>query len=359
MRRLLILGATGSIGGTCLRAIADGRLSAVPVGLVGHSNVRALEELSTRFNCPYVLNTCSAALEDFIASHEADIALNGIAGAAGLEASLLCLRHGMDLALANKESVVMGGDFLFAEAARLGRRIIPVDSEHSAIYHLIQDHHDVDSLVITASGGPFLGRKDLDSVTPEEAAAHPTWKMGRKISIDSSTLANKGLEVIEAGFLFNMPSQKIEVTIHRQSVVHSMIRLENGAVYAQLSPPDMTLPIVAAVDDRHSRLENVVSPLSFKNLTLTFQDWDRKEFPLLALAYEALERKKGYPIAYNAADEVAVSLFCSHRIKYTDISRLVARTLEAGWDCEAPDYESIMEIDKRARQVAVQCSSCF
>ena len=157
----------------------------------------------------------------FRSSLDGDIVLNGIAGASGLEASLLSLEAGFDLALANKESVVMGGDFLFSEARRFGHRIIPVDSEHSAIYHLLKGYPDIASCVITASGGPFYGRHDLDQVTPEQAAAHPTWKMGRKISIDSATLANKGLEVIEAGFLFGLDASQIEVTIHRQSVIHS------------------------------------------------------------------------------------------------------------------------------------------
>ncbi len=359
MKRVLILGATGSIGTTCLNAVRQSLIDIDIVGLVAHSNKDEAERLSKEFNCPYFINTDSKALEDFISSVNPDTTLNGIAGAAGLEASLIALNCGSDLALANKESVVMGGDFLKSTVKELGRRLVPVDSEHSAIYHLIQDHQDVESLVITASGGPFLGRKDLDSVTVEEAIKHPTWKMGKKISIDSSTLANKGLEVIEAGFLFDMPAEKIEVTIHRQSIIHSMIRLENGAVYAQLSPPDMTLPILSAIGDGEIALHSVVKPLSFKDLALTFTDWDRKEFPLLSLAYSALREKQAYPIAFNAADEVAVSAFIDHKIRYTDIARVVEETLQKNWSGTASSFDEIMDADRKAREVAGLCLSSF
>ena len=358
MRRVLILGATGSIGTTCLDAIRSGKLEAEVTGLVArHSNDR-LESLSREFGCPCLINDSHESLVSFIRDCGGDIALNGIAGSAGLAASLACLDAGLDLALANKESIVMGGDFLLDEARRLERRIIPVDSEHSAIYNLLKGHQgEVSSLVITASGGPFLDRQDLENVTPDEAATHPTWKMGRKISIDSSTLANKGLEVIEAGFLFGIDADRIEVTIHRQSIVHSMIRLENGAIYAQLSPPDMTLPIVAAVNDEYARLTDVVRPLSFNDLTLTFHSWSPERFPLLALAYKVLERKAGYPIAYNAADEIAVSAFIEGRIRYTDIARVVSATLEKDWSHTACSYDEIVDIDSMAREVAAGCLS--
>ena len=360
MRRVLILGATGSIGTTCLDAIRSGKLEAEVTGLVArHSNER-LESLSREFDCPCLINDSHESLVSFIQNCGGDIALNGIAGSAGLAASLACLDAGLDLALANKESIVMGGQFLLDEAARLKRRIIPVDSEHSAIYNLLKGHRgEVSSLVITASGGPFLDRQDLENVTPDEAAAHPTWKMGRKISIDSSTLANKGLEVIEAGFLFNMPAEKIEVTIHRQSVVHSMIRLENGAVYAQLSPPDMTLPIISALNDGHQELHNVVKPLSFENLTLTFSSWDRNQFPLLALAYNVLSSKAAYPIAFNAADEVAVAAFIEGRIRYTQIAEIVERVLDHDWTASAHSFEEIKHYDSLARERAASCLASF
>lgn len=356
MRRVVILGATGSIGTTALDGIREGKINATVAGLVAHSSKEKLEALSKEFNAPCYINSSNEGLRDFLSSLDADIVLNGIAGAPGLFASVASLEAGYDLALANKESVVMGGEYLLSLAKRLGRRIIPVDSEHSAIYHLIQDHKDVSSLVITASGGPFLERRDLDNVTVEEAVNHPTWKMGRKISVDSATLANKGLEVIEAGFLFGMSADDIEVTIHRQSIVHSLIRLQNGSVYAQLSPPDMTLPILSAISDGHEILKNTVKPLSFKDLTLTFRSWDKEQFPLLELAYGALRAKGSYPIAFNAANEVAVGLFLSEKLKFTDISRITALVMENDFKATAQSYEAIMEEDRRARTLAKEYS---
>ncbi len=354
MRKVVILGATGSIGTTALNAIREGKLSAKVVALVGFSNEKKLQELSYEFNCPYFINASEEGLKNFLSSINADIALNGIAGAAGLFASLSSLEAGFDLALANKESVVMGGNFLFETASRLGRKIIPVDSEHSAIYHLLGDHKDVEKLIITASGGPFLRREDLSNVTVEEAINHPTWKMGAKISVDSATLANKGLEVIEAGFLFGFAAKDIEVTIHRQSIIHSMIRVENGAIYAQASPPDMTLPIVAAINDNNEKLHDVVKPLCFDDLTLTFEKWNPLQFPLLKLAFEVLEKKGGYPIAFNAANEVAVSLFLDRKLPFTSIASVTEEVLKRDFSQTASSYKEIKSIDRRARMLAYE-----
>ena len=246
----------------------------------------------------------------------------------------------------------MGGTWIFDAAKENNVRIIPVDSEHSAIYNLLMGHK-ASSLVITASGGPFVDRMDLENVTLEEALNHPTWKMGKKITIDSSTLANKGLEVIEASFLFNFKPEDISVTVHRQSVVHSMIRTKEGAVYAQMSPPDMTLPIIAALSDGKVKLENVVSPLSFDNLTLTFEKPDTKRFPLLALAYKALEIGGSATIAYNAADEVAVNAFMEGIIPYSRISQIVEKTLlNEAFTEKVCNYKETMEKDRIAREIA-------
>ena len=353
-RRVIILGATGSIGTTCLNAIRNGKLYAQVVGLVGKSTIEKLISLSKEFNCPYYINNNPEELKTFLSKLKGDIVLNGIAGSAGLQASLISLECGFDLALANKESIVMGGEFLLNEAKRLKRKIIPVDSEHSAIYNLINAHNKIKSVVITASGGPFYQKKDLENVSVEEAINHPTWKMGKKISIDSATLANKGLEVIEAGFLFNLSPEDIEVTIHRQSIIHSMIRLDNGAVYAQLSPPDMTLPIVGAVNDEVNPLYDVVKPLSFEDLTLTFKRWDKNEFPLLELAYEALRKKGSYPIAFNAANEVAVNLFINHKIKFTSIANITKEVLMHDFSRKCNSFEEIMFEDQRARALALK-----
>lgn len=359
MRSVIILGATGSIGTSALSAIREGKIDARVRGLVARNSIEKLEALSTEFDCPYLINDSEEHLRDFLGKTDADIVLNGIAGASGLFASVAALEAGFDLALANKESIVMGGSFLLSLAKRVGRRIIPVDSEHSAIYHLMQGRDDVSSLVITASGGPFLTREDLDSVTVEEAIAHPTWKMGRKISVDSATLANKGLEVIEAGFLFGFEAKDIEVVIHRQSVVHSMIRTRSGAIYAQLSPPDMTLPILSAISDGKEELQNSVRPLSFGDLTLTFSSWDRAKFPLLSLAYNVLEKMQGFPIAFNAADEVAVHAFLEGRIRFTDIAKITESVLTHDFSSTARSYEEIMAMDERARALAREsCNKC-
>ncbi len=354
MRKVIILGATGSIGTTALKAIKEQQLPLEVVALVAYSSKDQLKKWSDYFHCPSLLmeGKKKEALFDFLSTIKADIALNGIAGAFGLYATLSCIENNIDVALANKESVVMGGEFLLSYAKEKGVRLIPVDSEHSAIYHLIEDHKDVSRLIITASGGPFLNRKDLSSVTVEEAINHPTWKMGKKISIDSATLANKGLEVIEAGFLFAFNTENIDVVIHRQSIVHSMIQLENGAIYAQLSPPDMTLPIIAAVTDNHFELHDIVRPLDFKDLTLTFAAWNEKQFPLLSLAFEVLKKKKGYPIAFNAADEEAVYAFIKGEIKFTDIAKVVEQTLSHSFENNASSYDEIIEIDTKARDIA-------
>ena len=332
MRRVVILGATGSIGTTCLNYLRNSNPGFLLVGATAKRSREKLESIGKEFNCPVLLTSPieTSSLSSFLLSTKPDIVLNAVSGADGLFASVTTIDCGIDLALSNKESVVMGGSWIFSYAEKKNVKIIPVDSEHSAIYNLLKGH-EAQSLVITASGGPFVDRMDLDNVTVSEALNHPTWKMGKKITIDSATLANKGLEVIEASFLFDMEAKDIEVTVHRQSIVHSLIRTKEGAVYAQLSPPDMTLPIVSALSDGKIELENVVRPLSFSDLTLTFESPDTKRFPLLQSAYRALEIGGAAPIAYNAADEVAVAAFMEERISFKDISRIVGSVIEM--DC--------------------------
>ena len=329
MRRVVILGATGSIGTTCLNYLRNSNPGFLLVGATAKRSREKLESIGKEFNCPVLLTSPieTSSLSSFLLSTKPDIVLNAVSGADGLFASVTTIDCGIDLALSNKESVVMGGSWIFSYAEKKNVKIIPVDSEHSAIYNLLKGH-EAQSLVITASGGPFVDRMDLDNVTVSEALNHPTWKMGKKITIDSATLANKGLEVIEASFLFDMEAKDIEVTVHRQSIVHSLIRTKEGAVYAQLSPPDMTLPIVSALSDGKIELENVVRPLSFSDLTLTFESPDTKRFPLLQSAYRALEIGGAAPIAYNAADEVAVAAFMEERISFKDISRIVGSVIE-------------------------------
>jgi 1-deoxy-D-xylulose-5-phosphate reductoisomerase len=291
-----------------------------------------------------------------IAECGADITVNGIAGAAGLEPSLGAINAGSDLALANKETVVLAFPLVAALAEKKQVRVLPVDSEHAAIFKLLEAHGKdlAEEVLLTASGGPFRGYtlERLAGVTPREALAHPTWNMGPKISVDSATLANKGLEVIEAVRLFDLPKERIRVVIHPQSIVHSMIRLKNGAIYAQMSRPDMRLPIHDALYWPHTVLSSF-GALNFDALTLEFEKPDYRNFPLLSLAYDAAGAGGLYPAAYNAANEVAVGAFLEERIEFLDIPRIVEYVLKRDWNTPSLDLETILDADKRARKAAL------
>lgn len=363
MRRVVILGCTGSIGTTAIRAIVDKNLPITVVGLSAHSNENALISLARELSCHSVCLTGSRGkphdnlhtfdnLSDMLSSLDADIVLNGIAGFAGLEASLLSLGQGFDLALANKESIVCGGSYLFSHAKQHNAKIIAVDSEHSALAELVKHRapEEIDSLILTGSGGPFrtLPKEQFAHITVEEALAHPTWKMGRKISVDSATLANKALEVIEASYLFGLPPEKIEVVIHPQSVVHSMIRHVDGAIYAQMGVPDMTLPIINALIEGGKAL---VRPLDFSSLSLTFEKPDYGRFPLLGLAFSILERKGSAALAFNAADEVAVHAFLDRKCTYLQMIRAIEKTLEKPWESAPSSFEETLALDAEARKL--------
>lgn len=359
MKRLLVLGATGSIGTTCLNAFRSSLMGdTVIAGLIAF-NDSAIYALGTEFSVPVFLseNKTEEDIRVFISSVSPDIALNGVSGIAGLRYSDLLIDMGIDIALANKESVVLGGRFLLGKAERMGISIIPVDSEHSAIWHLLKGHK-AERFIITASGGPFRDRKDMSGITVDEALNHPTWKMGRKITIDSATLANKALEVIEASYLFSFPPENIAVTVHKESIIHSMIESPDGAVYALLSVPDMTLPIVSAITGEQSPAK-LVRPLDFSSLSLTFEDWDRKRFPMLGLGYRALELGRSYPIAFAAADEKAVNAFLSGRIGFMDIPKVTEKVLDAGWDTEPSSLEIILEQTTEAGRKAEEAICSF
>ncbi|AEF80639.1 1-deoxy-D-xylulose-5-phosphate reductoisomerase [Leadbettera azotonutricia] len=367
-KKTAILGATGSIGRNALDVIRLGKDDFEPVLFTAHKDAEALVNLKKEF--PGALLALTGAETspspeiDFIGLHglldaigrcNADIAVNGIAGAAGLEPSLACLDAAMDLALANKETLVMAGPLVFEKARQKNAKIIPVDSEHSAIYKLIEAHgrENVEEIILTASGGPFrnFSLDKLKNVAPAEALAHPTWNMGPKITIDSASLANKGLEVIEAVRLFGFPPDKIKVRVHPQSIVHSMIRLKDGAVYAQMSKPDMRLPIHEAL---HSPATSP-SPfgfLDFSNLTLTFEEPDMKRFPMLGLAYKACSLGPLHPAVYNAANEEAVEAFLKGKIPFLEIPRIVGYVLDDSWPGDALDLAHILEADRKAREKA-------
>ncbi|MDR1178828.1 MAG: 1-deoxy-D-xylulose-5-phosphate reductoisomerase [Spirochaetaceae bacterium] len=368
-KRVALLGASGSIGKSALDVLREGRDFFEPVLFSAHTREESLLKLKEEFpqahlalsgkeNGPEGIGYFgNKGLLEAIARAGADIVLNGISGSPGLKASLAAIQSGADLALANKETIVMASSLVFAEAEKAGVRILPVDSEHSAIFALLEAHgkERAVELLLTASGGPFRARsaESLESIGPEEALAHPTWSMGPKITIDSATLANKGLEVIEAVGLFGVTPEHIKVVIHPQSVVHSMIRLSDGAVYAQLSKPDMRLPIHNALYWPEC-LPCPFARLEFEGLTLEFKKPDFEKFPMLPLAYEAVKQGGVYPAVYNAANEIAVEAFLSEHIGFTDIPKLTREALSRDWQTGDDSLQSILEADKMARNLTIR-----
>ena len=323
------------------------------------------ESLAREFNVKNLLLTNSSHknnqfnyfdnVSTFLENTFCDVVLNGIAGFDGLNITVNSLNNKYNVALANKESIVAGGEFIFSLAKKNNCKIIPVDSEHSALKALVDSHgrDNVKSLIITASGGPFrnLEQKNFKDITLAKALKHPTWEMGPKITIDSSTLANKALEVIEASYLFDIEAKDIEVTVHPQSIVHSMIRLLDGAIYAQLGTPNMSLPIIEAILDDYCK-EELVLPLDFSNLTLTFEKPDFVRFPLLQSAYHVLNARGGYPIAFNAANEEAVYAFLKEKISYLKLQDVVLSTLDSDFSSKVSNFDNVLEVDKKARKIA-------
>lgn len=358
-KKVLVLGCTGSIGTSTLNIIREFSNQFVVCGLTAHSNQDALEELSKEFDCNAIALTSKDpnALRQIIKNSHADIAVNGISGAAGLMPSVLCLENGIDLALANKETIVMAGPLIKKLAKKNNCTIIPVDSEHSAIFSLIEHYgrDNLDKIILTASGGPFrtLERNKLALVEVEDALKHPTWDMGQKITIDSASLANKGLEVIEACRLFNLAPEQVCVTIHPQSLVHSFICTKDGDLYAQISKPDMRRPILSALSWPNT-LKNSMKKLDFTSeFTMSFSPPRNDDFPLLPLAFMAQKKGGAYTIAYNAANEVAVDLFLQRKITFNGIAKLVALVLEVDWTTEPVTFDEVFLFNKEARTHAL------
>jgi len=344
-KRVALLGATGSIG-VQAREIIDGdpRLELVAAA----SGSRPLDGLAP-------LTQVGGDLTALLDAAEPDVVLNAVVGFAGVSATLWALERGVDLALANKESLVAGGEIALEAWERGGGRLLPVDSEHSAAFQCLdgKQPETVESLVLTASGGPFRGREraELEGVTPQDALAHPTWSMGRKITIDSATLANKGLELIEAHFLFGLPYDRIEVIIQPESVVHALVRFRDGAVLAHLGYPDMRVPISYALT-YPERAATAVPRVALAELTLAFEDPDLETFPLLALARAAGERGGTYPCAFNAANEVAVQAFLDGRLPFLGIADVVERALEQSDGARAANLDDLVEADAESRRAA-------
>jgi 1-deoxy-D-xylulose-5-phosphate reductoisomerase len=355
MRRIALLGATGSIGTQALEIVEthpDLELCALAVG----SDRAAVKRLAVAHGVEHVSVDGDPPLDHLIRRSEPNVVLNAVVGFAGLPATLAALEEGIDLALANKESLVAAGDLALATRARGGGRILPVDSEHSAAFQCLEGREleTVDSLVLTASGGPFRGRSraELASVTPAEALAHPTWRMGPKITVDSATLMNKGLELIEAHYLFGLPYDRIEVVVHPTSVVHALVRFRDGASLAHLGYPDMRVPISYALTYRE-RAATPVQPLDFgSGLILEFGPPDEDAFPCLALARAAGEAGGTAPCVLNAANEVAVASFLDGLLPFLGIADVVERTLSAVTMPPARTLEELLAVDAEARRVA-------
>ena len=357
-KKVLILGCTGSIGQNSIALMKEYPNDFEVVGLSAHRNEAKLKTFGKECNCTnlFLSENNEEGFAEFISQTKADIAINGISGFAGLLPSIHCLEAKMDLALANKESIVSAGDLLQSIARKNNKKIIPVDSEHSAVFSLIQGlgKNSVKKILLTASGGPFrLWEKErFPSIRVQDALAHPTWSMGKKISIDSATLANKGLEVIEASKLFSLDAKEIQVLIHPQSIVHSMVQSKDGAYYAQLSPPSMKQAILYALNYPEIKENNLPSLDFSQDLALNFSPPRMNDFPMLALAYEVLEKDGALPIVYNAANEIFVHAFLEEKIRFIDIPVLTEKILNGNWSMKPNHLEDVIQIDRIAREKA-------
>ena len=354
MRRIVILGSTGSVGTQALEVVKANPDRFQVVGLAAGTNEIALERQAREFGVKHTALGAERAAE-LATLDEADVVLNAIVGAAGLKASVAALDAGKLLALANKESLVAGGEACLAAVKRGGGLTVPVDSEHAALAQCLQGRGtaQVKRLIVTASGGPFRERFDLSSVTPEEALKHPTWEMGPKITIDSATLMNKGFEVIEAHYLFGLDYDRIDVLVHPQSVVHGIAEFLDGSMLMQAAPTDMRIPIQAALDDP-DRHETAVEPLDLiQQSPLEFQAVDHKRFPAIAIASVAGRAGRSYPAVLNAANEVAVEAFLKGRLGFTDISQVAEFTMAAHEPFDVSDVPAVLEADSWARRQAM------
>lgn len=382
MRSITLLGATGSIGASTLDVIGRHPQRFSLFALTAGRDVEALVRLCARFRprqaviadetrltalrdalraagLPTVARAGAGALAEVACATECDTVVAAIVGAAGLVPTIEAARAGKRVLLANKEAIVCAGRLLIDAVGAGGGELLPIDSEHSAIHQCLagarQAERGLRRLILTASGGPFRNRSEFAGITPEEACAHPNWVMGRKISVDSATLMNKGLEVIEASWLFGVAASRIEVVVHPQSVIHSMVEFIDGSVVAQLGTPDMRTPIAYALS-YPERIDSGCAALDFPQLgALSFEAPDLRRFRCLALAFEALAGGTARTATLNAANEIAVQAFLDRRLPFADIARIIEETLNAV-DANEPDsIAAVLDIDARARRVAARC----
>lgn len=367
-RKISIIGSTGSIGRQALEVIEKLQDKFEIIALTGGANVELLREQALKFKPKYVCVGNSKGekldiagiktlygqkgLEEICSNKENDIILVSVSGKVGLRPTLTAIDNGIDIALANKETLVMAGDIVMPRAKEKGVNIIPVDSEHCAIHQCIKDISQVDKLIITASGGPFLHKTidDMKNATVAQALNHPRWSMGKKITVDSATLMNKGLEIIEAHHLFNMPYEKIDVVVHPQSIVHSAIEYVDGSVIAQLGLPSMHIPIQYAIT-YPERFEGIKSKsFSFADIArLDFEKPDFEKFPSVKMAYEAGKIGGSATVCMNAANEEAVFAFLEDKIKLYEIYQITSKMMEQHHLMKTPSIDEIFEIDKEVR----------
>ena len=350
MKRIALLGATGSIGQQAIAIIEEQPELELCALASGSTDLAAL---AAAHGVEHVL--VGGDLTELLEASQPDVVLNAVVGFAGIGATLWALEHGVTLALANKESLIAAGALALRARERGGGLLLPIDSEHSAVFQCLEGRavESVDSIVLTASGGPFRGRtrEELGAVTVEHALAHPTWSMGPKITVDSATLANKGLELIEAHLLFGLPFDRIEIVVHPASIVHAVVRLRDGAALAHLGYPDMTVPISYALT-YPDRAGTHAPALDLAGLTLEFSAPDLETFPLLALARRAGELGGTFPCAYNAANEIAVEAFLAGALPFLGIAETVEATLAAVDGSPARDVDELVEADADARRLA-------
>lgn len=373
-KRIAILGSTGSIGTQALQVIESHPDRFEVVALSTYQNIQLILEQARKFSVKKISVVNSNVLDGISIDHSefdvdtgyesliqiasmdnVDMVLVAVVGIAGLQATIAALESGKDVALANKETLVVGGDLVMETARRFGKRIIPVDSEHSAIFQCLNTasgHQEVKRIILTASGGPFRGynRESLKRVTVSDALKHPNWSMGKKITIDSATLMNKGLEVIEAKWLFDVEIDKIQVVVHPQSIIHSMVEFTDGSIIAQLGRPDMRLPILYALS-YPERFSSDYGGLDFFEIgKLTFEEPDVENFPCLPLAYKAARIGGTMPTVLNAANEVAVQKFLQEEISFMEIPIFIEKAMKSHKVIQQPKIDDILSVDKEVRE---------
>ena len=376
-KSVTVLGATGIVGSKAIEIIRENPEKFEIFGISGHSNVSLLVSFAIEFSPKYVVISnlfLFSELEKqlnhlnieilfgdegltFLASQKTDILVAAITGFAGFEPIFKAINSGIDIALANKEALVAGGHLLMPLAKEKGVNIIPIDSEHNAIFQCMmgQNWSEVDNITLTASGGPFLTKKsaEVQNIPPSEALKHPTWNMGAKISIDSATMMNKGLETIEAAWLFDIRKEQISALIHPQSLIHGIVKFKDQSVISHMAPADMKVPISQALA-WPERLKIKIKEINFTEVeSFDFKEIDTGQFPCYGLAYELIEENPCYSIALNAANEIAVNLYLNYKLQFGDIFTLVAKTIDMVQVTNLTDYQSIIDYDKYARDIAV------